>query len=147
MNVLLDAAKSLVPARIEMLIGGMTGGLGLMWDYFFGGNNAIDILIAAMMIDYLTGVMAAYINSDMMLNSRRGFRGIVKKIMILMLVSFAHFMDIAAGQNVIAIAVTYFFTGNEGLSIIENAAKAGLPIPDKLKNTLEQLTQRKDDKK
>lgn len=114
--------------------------------YLFGQNSAIEVLVAAMVTDYVSGIMAAYINRDMMLNNRRGFRGIVKKIMILMLVSFAHLLDTAVGQTVIAMAVTWFFIGNEGLSVLENAAKAGLPIPEKLKNTLEQLTQSKNER-
>lgn len=144
MDTILDTAKSLMPVKLELLVGGAAGGLGTMWSYLFGqDNNVLAVLIAAMVLDYITGVMAAYINNDMMLNSRRGFRGIVKKIMILMLVSFAHLLDIATGQTIMAVAVTWFFAGNEGLSVVENAAKAGLPIPTKLKNTLEQLAQEK----
>lgn len=147
MNVLLDAIKSLIPVRIEVWVGGIAGGVGMLWSYLFGQNNALDVLIAAMILDYATGVMAAYINRDMMLNSRRGFRGIAKKIMILMLVSFAHLLDNAVGQTIIAITVTWFFIGNEGLSVLENAAKAGLPVPESLKNTLEQLSKEKQVKK
>lgn len=148
MDIILTAIKSLIPVKIETTVGAITGGLGVLTTYLFGEwNNALDLLVFAMVADYVTGITAAFINDDMLLNSRRGFAGILKKLMILMLVSMAHFMDTAAGQNVICIAVTWFFIGNEGLSVIENAAKAGLPIPTKLRVTLEQLAAEKSDKR
>lgn len=145
MDIILTALKSLIPARIETAIGLTTGGIGVVMNYLFGEwNNALELLVIAMVMDYVTGVIAAYINPDMLLNSKRGFAGILKKLMILMLVSFAHFMDSALGQSVVCVAVTWFFIGNEGLSVIENAAKAGLPVPEKLKDTLEQLAHEKE---
>ena len=96
-----------------------------------------------MVLDYISGIMAAYINSNMTLDSRKGYKGIVKKVMILVLVSLAHFMDSATGQIIAQTVVVWFFIGNEGLSIIENASKAGLPVPEKLKETLEQLKEQK----
>ena len=100
-----------------------------------------------MAIDYITGILAAYINPDMQLNSQRGFKGICKKIVILLLVALAHELDRATGQPAVQSLVVWFFLGNEGLSIIENAAKAGLPIPKKLRDTLEQLTDKKGEEK
>lgn len=144
MDILLTALKSLIPVKIETTVGVITGGVGVLSSYLFGEwNNTLELLVIAMAIDYLTGIASAYLAKDKMLNSKRGFAGILKKLMILMLVSLAHFMDEASGQNVICIAVSWFFIGNEGLSIIENAAKAGLPIPDKLRTTLEQLAYEK----
>lgn len=144
MDILIDALKSLIPARLETVVGGIAGGIGMLTTYLFGEwNGVLEALVIAMAIDYATGIMAAYINKGLMLNSRRGFVGILKKIMILLLVSLAHFMDSASGQSIICTAVTWFFFGNEGLSIIENAAKAGVPIPKKLRDTLEQLTNEK----
>ena len=96
-----------------------------------------------MIIDYISGVLAAYVYPAPRLNSQRGFRGICKKIMILLLVCLAHFIDVATGQEIVCTAVTWFFLGNEGLSVIENAAKMGLPIPSKLKAALEQLATEK----
>ena len=92
-----------------------------------------------MVIDYISGVAAAYVNPNLALNSQRGFKGIVKKMMILLLVSLAHFIDKAVGQILAQTIVVWFFIGNEGLSVIENSAKAGLPVPAKLRATLEQL--------
>ena len=68
----------------------------------------------------------------------------MKKIMILLLVSLGQVLDTAMHQQIICIAVTYFFLGNEGLSIVENAAKAGVPIPTKLRDQLEQLMEEKE---
>ena len=69
--------------------------------------------------------------------------GFAKKILILLLVSLAHFIDSATGQAMVCTAVIWFFIGNEGLSVIENAAKAGVPIPQKLRATLAQLAEEK----
>lgn len=70
-----------------------------------------------------------------------------KKIVILLLVALAHELDRATGQPAVQSLVVWFFLGNEGLSIIENSAKAGLPIPQKLRDTLEQLTDKKGEEK
>lgn len=101
--------------------------------------GAIEALLWLMVIDYISGVAAAYINPNLALNSQKGFRGIVKKMMILLLVSLAHFVDKAVGQILAQTIVVWFFIGNEGLSVVENSAKAGLPVPAKLRATLEQL--------
>ena len=147
MNVIIEAIKSLVPVRVEALWGTATGTIGMVTTYLFGAwNSVLEALIFAMVIDYISGVLAAYVNPDMALDSHRGFQGICKKIMILLLVSLAHFMDNAMGQQLICIAVTWFFLGNEGLSILENAGKAGLPIPAKLKDTLKQLSEERERK-
>ena len=151
-NEILEFCRQMMPVRKEALWGTATGAAGVASEYFFGAwNAAFEALVWAMAIDYLTGVLAAYINPQLMLDSRTGFRGICKKILILLLVSLAHFVDSATGQQIVCTAVTWFFLGNEGLSILENAAKAGVPIPDRFRQTLQQLstekTERKDDVK
>ena len=147
MNVIIEAIRSLVPVRVEALWGTTTGAIGMVTTYLFGAwNSVLEALIYAMVIDYISGVLAAYVNPDMALDSHRGFQGICKKLMILLLVSLAHFMDNAIGQQLICVAVTWFFLGNEGLSILENAGKAGVPIPAKLKNTLKQLSEERERK-
>ena len=147
-----DFFLKVLPSRAGALGSSIIGALGMVITYLFGGwTSALEALMVAMAIDYATGIMAAYINPGMMLDSRTGFRGICKKIMILLLVSIAHFIDAATGQSIICAAIVWFFLGNEGLSILENAAKAGVPIPDRLRQTLQQLstekTERKDDVK
>lgn len=147
MNVIIEAIRSLVPVRVEALWGTTTGAIGMVTTYLFGAwNSVLEALIYAMVIDYISGVLAAYVNPDMALDSHRGFQGICKKLMILLLVSLAHFMDNAMGQQLICVAVTWFFLGNEGLSILENAGKAGVPIPERFKNTLKQLSEERERK-
>ena len=144
MNEIVDVLRQMLPVRKEAAWGTMTGAAGVVSEYYFGAwNTALEALVWAMVIDYLTGVLAAYINPKIMLDSRTGFRGICKKIVILLLVSLAHFVDSATGQQIACTAVVWFFLGNEGLSILENAAKAGLPVPEKLKAALEQLASEK----
>ena len=133
--------------RLERIWGTITVIIGAFARYAFGSwNTAIEALVVTMLIDYASGVIAAYLNPHLALNSQRGFRGILKKIMILLLVSLGHFLDNALSTQVICMAVTFFFLGNEGLSVLENAAKAGVPIPAKLRNTLAQLAKEKDER-
>jgi toxin secretion/phage lysis holin len=135
-----DIAMSILPGRTNAVIGSIIGALGMIITYLFGGwTSPLEALVVAMAIDYATGIMAAYINPRSHLDSRIGFRGIGKKLMILALVSLAHFLDQATGQTIISLVVTWFYFGNEGLSIIENAAKAGVPVPEKLRKSLKQL--------
>lgn len=145
MNDIVLVIKSLIPVRVEAVWGTITGVMGVVAEVLFGTwSDALMALVVAMLIDYVSGVLAAYINPALSLNSQRGFRGILKKIMILLLVSLGHVLDTAMHQQIICIAVTYFFLGNEGLSIVENAAKAGVPIPTKLRDQLEQLMEEKE---
>lgn len=145
MNDIVLVIKSLIPIRVEAVWGTITGVVGVAAEILFGAwSDALAALVVAMLIDYVSGVIAAYINPALSLNSQRGFRGILKKIMILLLVSLGHVLDTAMHQQIICIAVTYFFIGNEGLSIVENAAKAGVPIPTKLRDQLEQLMEEKE---
>nr|DAN14305.1 MAG TPA: holin [Caudoviricetes sp.] len=144
---MLELIKSFMPVQVERVWGTITGAVGVVSSYLFGAwSAALEALIVAMVIDYVSGVLAAYANPNLALNSQRGFRGICKKIMILLLVCLAHFMDSATGQTIVCTAVIWFFLGNEGLSIVENAAKMGLPVPGKLKAALEQLATEKKDK-
>lgn len=143
--ILIELIKDFTPVPTERAWGAITGGIGVLSSYLFGAwSAALEALVVAMVIDYVSGVLAAYVNPNLALNSQRGFRGICKKTMILLLVCLAHFTDVATGQAVICVAVTWFFIGNEGLSIVENAAKMGLPVPGKLKAALEQLATEKE---
>ncbi|WP_051650221.1 phage holin family protein [Selenomonas sp. AB3002] len=135
-----DFIFGVLPTRANAAGSSLLGACGMVIAYLFGGWSAsLEALVVAMAIDYLTGVLAAYINPHLKLDSRIGFKGIGKKLMILALVSLAHFLDRATGQEIISLIVTWFYFGNEGLSIIENAAKAGVPVPEKLKESLKQL--------
>jgi toxin secretion/phage lysis holin len=120
-------------------IGGWLGWLLGGWDGF------LYALVAFVMIDYLTGLMAAAVEKK--LSSEVGFRGIFKKILIFMLVGIGSILDrqIIGDGSVLRTAVIFFYISNEGISIIENAGRIGLPIPQKLKDILEQLKTKEDE--
>ena len=98
-----------------------------------------------MVLDYITGLMCAVI--DKKLSSAVGFRGICKKVLILMLVGVAHIVDlhVVGTGDALRSAVVCFYLSNESVSMLENAAHLGLPIPEKLKSVLAQLHGRIDD--
>ena len=125
---------------IFTVIGGWIG-------YFFGeGDGLIKALIVFVICDYITGVMCATI--DKKLSSEVGYKGIYKKVLIFMLIGIAHTLDVYAigNGNILKNAVVFFYLSNEGISIIENATHLGLPVPEKMKNVLEELHGRSDDK-
>ena len=108
--------------------------------YFLGGyDGLLYALIVFMVMDYFTGVMCAV--SDKKLSSAVGFKGICRKVIILMLVGIANLLDVEViGTGaVLRTAVIFFYLSNEGVSLLENAAHLGLPIPEKLKAVLVQL--------
>lgn len=147
MNDILEFFRSFAPVDMELEWGTISAVAGSVISYLLGWNDLIETLLVAMVIDYVTGILAAIISPDLALNSQKGLKGICKKIMIILLVALAHELDKITGQPAIQSVVLWFFLGNEGLSIIENAAKAGLPIPDRLRSTLEQLSNQKEVKK
>lgn len=108
--------------------------------YFLGGCDGLILaLLLFVVTDYITGVMCAAI--DKKLSSSVGFKGIFRKVLIFMLVGIANIIDfqVIKQGSVIRTAVIFFYLSNEGLSLTENAAHLGLPVPEKLKNVLEQL--------
>lgn len=119
--------------------------LGAVLGYVFGDwDGFILALIVFIVIDYITGVICAVCSKK--LSSEIGFRGILKKIFILLMVGVANILDGVTGLGgVIRSAVIFFYLANEGISILENAANIGLPVPDKIKNILEQLKEDEDD--
>lgn len=113
-------------------------GLSTFFVYVYGGVDvAFKCLIIIMIIDYSTGVIANRVNLD----SKIGFKGIAKKVMILGLVAVGAQVDKAMGTDgyICRTLVTMFYIANESLSIVENSAKMGLPVPQKLIDCLEQL--------
>ena len=148
MDFVYDVLKQVVPVRMEVMWGALTGSLGTMATFLFGEwNNALQALAMFMLIDYITGVLAAYMRPRAELSSKKGLRGIVKKLALIAFVAAAHFLDLAIGQNVFCLLVTYTLLGNEGLSIIENAAYCGVPVPASLREKLEQLAHEKQEAK
>ena len=124
---------------IQLIFTAVGGWLG----WFLGGSDGLLFaLIAFVVIDYITGVMCAI--SDKKLSSAVGFKGICRKVLIFTLVGGGHILDtrvIGAG-SVLRTAVIFFYLSNEGISLLENAAHLGLPVPKKLKDVLEQLHKR-----
>lgn len=144
MEYILNFLRGLVPTDLEVQVGALGAMLGTVVTTAMGWNDVLEILIYIMVLDYMTGVFAAYLSSEPVVNSKRGFMGILKKVFILCIVSLGNLLDALTGQCVIQRMVILFFISNEGLSIIENAAKSGIPIPSKLKDSLEQLSDEKD---
>ena len=127
---------------IQMVFTAVGGWLG----YFLGGNDGLLIaLVVFAVADYITGVMCAV--SDKKLNSQVGFKGICRKVLIFTLVGIGNIVDVyVLGQGgVLRTAVIFFYLSNEGVSLLENAAHLGLPIPEKMKSILAQLHNRIDD--
>lgn len=111
--------------------------------WLVGGMDALFIaLVLLVVIDYITDIVAAWMGGT--LNSKVGFCGILAKVCIFALVVMAHFVDVAIGTNYLREVVVGFFIANEGISILENAGKVGVPIPGKLKDVLEQLSEDSD---
>ena len=128
---------------IQLVFAGIGGWLG----YFLGGcDGLLYVLLAFVVIDYLTGIMCAI--NDHTLSSAVGFRGICRKVLIFLLVGIANILDVSVigSGSVLRTAVIFFYVSNEGLSLVENAAHLGLPVPEKIKAVLEQLHDRTDDK-
>lgn len=117
--------------------------LGGFLGWFLGGvDGFLYALIAFAVIDYITGVMCAI--SDKNLSSAVGFKGICRKVLIFTMVGIGNIVDVyVLGEGgVLRTAVIFFYLSNEGVSILENSAHLGLPIPEKLKEVLEQLHNR-----
>ena len=130
---------------IQLVFAGIGGWLG----YFLGGcDGLLYALIAFVAIDYITGVMCAI--NDRTLSSEVGFKGICRKVLIVLLVGIGHILDInvIGTGSVLRTAVIFFYISNEGVSLLENSAHLGLPVPQKIKDVLEQLHKRseKEDK-
>ena len=124
---------------IQVVFAGIGGWLG----WFLGGcDGLLYALLAFVVIDYITGIMCAVV--DKKLSSEVGFKGIFKKVLIFALVGVGHILDtrIIGAGSVLRTAVIFFYLSNEGVSLVENAAHLGLPVPKKLKEVLEQLHDR-----
>ena len=131
-----DFSIDIIWAKLQMAIAAVGGWLG----YFLGGmDGLLTALLIFMTVDYITGLMCAV--ADKKLSSSVGFRGICKKVLIIMLVGVAHIVDlnVVGSHEALRSAVICFYLSNEGVSVLENASRLGLPIPEKLKAVLGQL--------
>lgn len=123
----------------QVIFAAIGGWLG----YFLGGCDGLLIaLVVFVAVDYVTGVMCAI--SDKKLSSEVGFKGICRKVLIFLLVGIANIVDVqvVGTGSVLRTAVIFFYLSNEGVSLLENAAHLGLPVPEKMKDILAQLHDR-----
>ena len=119
--------------------------IGAYIGWFLGGfDSLLYALVAFVVLDYITGLMVAVLEKK--LSSSIGFKGIFKKVLIFIFVGIGHIIDFYILQNGSAVrtAVIFFYLSNEGLSIVENAAKIGLPVPESLKKVFIELKKEDD---
>lgn len=111
--------------------------------YLLGGLDiALKSLLIVIVIDYVTGILSAIYNKQ--INSKVGFKGILKKFSYLLIIALSVIVDNILGQSgTIRTLVIYFFVANDGISILENVAEMNIPLPPKLLETLEQLKEDK----
>ena len=123
------------------VLAGICTGLVYLWGGF---DVAMQCLLVAIVLDYISGIIKAFVRKE--LSSSIGFKGIVKKVGVLVIVALAVLIDRVTGESgAIRTLVIYYFVANEGLSIIENAGKSGLPIPHSIREALEALKKQGDD--
>lgn len=126
---------------VKLAFAGICG----LFAYIFGGLDAmLKILITMMVIDYLTGISAAIYKKE--LCSRTGFNGILKKAAILCIVACSHLLGNMMGASEIRHAVIGFYIANEGISIVENTADLGVPMPKKIIEILKKFKEAEEDK-
>ena len=126
-------------ASVQVVFTAIGGWLG----WFLGGcDGLMYALIAFVVVDYITGIMCAIV--DKKLSSEVGFKGICKKVLIFLLVGMANILDvnIIGSGSVLRTAAIFFYLSNEGVSLLENAAHLGLPVPNAMKEVLQQLHDR-----
>ena len=129
---------------MEKYFNGIVAVLATFFTYLFGSwDLALQVLIVFMILDYGTGVLYAFLNNR--LDSEVGFKGLVKKCMILVVLVIGVMLDRMLGNGtwVFRTLVCYFYIANEGISLLENVGNIGIPIPNKMRQALEQLN--KDD--
>jgi toxin secretion/phage lysis holin len=103
-----------------------------------GWSVLLQVLLTLVCIDYISGLLASGVEGK--LSSKIGFKGIAKKLMIFVLVAVGHLVDKAIGQgSMIQDSIIFFYMGNEILSILENAGRTGLPVPDQIKSAVQIL--------
>lgn len=118
---------------------------GFLTSLLGGWDLALQVLVLFVVLDYATGLVAAY--EEQNLNSRVGFKGIAKKILLFVPVAVAYWLDMLLGQEILRSLAIFFYIANEGLSMVENLARAGIPFPEQIQTALEQLKKAEGDAK
>lgn len=140
----LEFIKALVPVRTEIIVGAGASVMGAITNYLLGGvDDLLVALLVFMIIDYVTGIIAAWMLPGTKLDSHKSYKGLWKKFLILCVVCAGHIFGHITGQEIIRTIIIWFYLGNEGLSILENIANCGVPIPNKVKENLAQYAQEK----
>lgn len=135
----------------NVVLGTVSAGLGALAQALGGWDGALQTLVAFMAADYLTGVLVAAVwrrsgkSRSGALSSRAGFQGLCRKGLILLVVWVAQMLDLGMGTAFARTAVCLFFTGNEGLSLLENLGLMGVPFPGFLRRALETLREKGDE--
>lgn len=134
--------------RVVKLLAGIAGAI---FGAFGGASPVMYVLLALMGIDYASGIIVAIMGKSIKTNgggldSKIGFNGLARKGLMLLVVLVAAQMDHALGaqQAVFRDAACWFYIANEGLSVLENMALAGVPFPEKIRHLLEQTKQQHD---
>ena len=129
--------------KYNLIYLGSVSFVGSMASFLYGGISSLLLfLILFVVVDYITGIMAAFVEKR--LSSRVGFKGIAQKIFIFALVSIAHVLDIILGTNLIKDVTILFYLVNEFISIMENASRIGVPIPNILKKVIDAIKKKAD---
>ncbi len=127
----------------DYTIQNITAAFGALFGFLFGKIDVIFyVLLSLVCIDFVSGMFNGAISEN--LNSKVCYKGIIKKVFIFVMVAMSHLVDMAINQNIVMNICMFFYIANESLSIIENAALAGLPIPNKIIKLLEQLKKEND---
>ncbi len=141
LDLLIDVGSILIN-KVVWFIGGI---VSLIFLITGGEDKMMSCLIILMTIDYLTGVAKAFIIEKV--NSKAGFKGLLKKMVMICVIVLAYQIDLLFDNKFAIKSLTVgILISNEGLSILENASICGIPIPEKLKNMLEQYKDSKNKK-
>lgn len=132
-------------SRYELIYRGTAAAFGVVMGYLYGRwSPLVGMLLTFVIFDYATGMLAGYYTGQ--LSSKVGYRGIAKKVMLFFMVAVAHLIDLAMHVNIVMTATIYFYLSNELLSIVENAGRTGLPVPEQLKQAIKILKGKSDRK-
>ncbi len=130
----------MMAARLSDVLNAAVAIIGTTVTFLFGGwDIVLNTLVLLMALDYITGLSKGYINKN--LNSETSVKGLMKKIFILFILIIAVALDrmTGTGEHIFRTLVAFFYISNESLSIIENAAELGVPVPKQVQDALEQL--------
>ena len=131
----IETYTGIIAACIGGVICGALGG----WDV------VLKILATVIVLDYVSGLLAAFVEKK--LNSEVGFRGVAKKVLIFIVVALAYNIDVVIGTTFVKHLVTSFYIGIEGLSVLKNAGRAGIPLPGVLFDALDEIRKKSEGKK